>query len=92
MTAIILTSILFGIIHTNIINAVYAFGVSFMFIYLYEKYESLKAPISMHMSLNITIILMLRLIIYNFIPFNLYLLIVSIIILLIIKKICIKEN
>ena len=63
-----------------------------MFIYLYEKYRTLKAPIIMHMSLNITIILMLRLIIYNFIPFNLYLLIVSIIILLIIKKICINEN
>ena len=91
MKSIILASIIFGVFHDNIINAVYAFGVSFMFIYLYEKYKTLKAPIIMHMSLNITIILMLRLIIYNFMPFNIYLLIVSIIILLIIKKVCIKE-
>ena len=92
MTSIILTSIIFGIIHTNLLNAIYAFGVSFILIYLYEKYKSLKAPIIMHMSLNITIILMLKLIMYNFIPFNLYLLIISIIVLLIIKKTCINEN
>ena len=92
MTTIILASIIFAFFHNDIINAIYAFGVSFMLIYLYEKYKTLKAPIIMHMSLNITIILMLRLIIMNFIPFNLYLLIVSIIILLIIKKICINKN
>lgn len=92
MTAIILCSVIFGLIHSNIIDMIYAFGVSFMFIYLYEKYKTLKAPIIMHMSLNITIILMLKLITYNFIVFNLYLLIVSIIILLIIKKVCIIEK
>lgn len=92
MTSIILTSIIFGIIHSDIINAIYGFGVSFILIYLYEKYKTLKAPILMHMSLNITIILMLRLIIMNFIPFNLYLLIISIIILLFLKKICINKN
>lgn len=87
MVSIILCSIIFGLMHSNLIDMVYAFGVSFMFIYLYERYKTLKAPIIMHMSLNITIILMLRLIIYNFIVFNLYLLIVSILILLVIKKI-----
>lgn len=91
MTAIILTSVIFGLTHDNIINAIYAFGVSFMFIYLYEKYKTLKAPIIMHMSLNITIILMLRLIIMDFIPFNLYLIIVSVIILLINRKIIKKD-
>lgn len=86
MTAIILTSIIFGIVHSNIINGIYAFGVSFILIYLYEKYKTLKAPILMHIFLNTTIILMLPLIIKNYIAFNLYLLIVSIIILIIIKK------
>ena len=92
MVAIILTSVVFALFHSDIINSIYAFGVSFILIYLYEKYKTLKAPIIMHIALNITIILMLRLIIMNFLPFNLYLLIVSIIILLIIKKICINKN
>ena len=92
MKSIILASIIFAIFHTNAINMLYAFGVSFMFIYLYEKYKTLKAPILMHMSLNITIILMIRLIVHNYMFFNLYLLIVSIIILLIIKKVCITQK
>ena len=86
MTALILTSIIFGIVHSNIINGIYAFGVSFILIYLYEKYKTLKAPILMHIFLNTTIILMLPLIIKNYITFNLYLLIMSIIILIIINK------
>ena len=90
MTSIIIASIIFGIFHNDIINAIYGFGVSFVLIYLYEKYKTLKVPIIMHMSLNITIIIMLRLIVLNFIPFNLYLLIISIIILIFIKKAYIK--
>lgn len=86
MTAIILTSIIFSIVHSNVINGIYAFGVSFILIYLYEKYKTLKAPIIMHMFLNTTIILMLPLIIKNYITFNLYLLIISIMVLVIINK------
>ena len=71
----------------NIINGVYAFIVSFMLIYLYEKYKTLKAPILMHIFLNITIILLLPLIIKNYIAFNLYLLTVSTLILFILKKV-----
>ena len=88
--SIILTSLIFALFHTNLVNAIYAFGVSFMFIYLYEKYKTLIGPIIMHMSLNITIILMLKFIIRNYLIFNLYLLIVSIIVLLIIKRVYIN--
>lgn len=91
MKAMIITSILFGIIHFNIIDGIYGFGVSFILIYLYEKYKTLKAPIIMHITLNTTIILMFNLIIKNYIIFNLYLLIISIIILLILKKIIKKD-
>ena len=91
MSAIILTSLIFGIIHGNVINMIYAFGVSFMFIYLYEKYKTLKAPIIMHISLNTTVILLLPLIMKNYLVFNLYLLIVSLIILIILKRYYIKE-
>lgn len=86
MTAIILTSIIFGIVHNSIINGIYAFGISFILIYLYEKYKTLKAPIIMHIFLNTTIILMLPLIIKNYIAFNLYLLLISVIVLLVINK------
>ena len=85
MSDIILTSIIFGLFHTDIVNAIYAFGVSFILIYLYERYKTLKAPIVMHIALNITIILMLNLITLNFIAFNVYLLVVSIIVLLILR-------
>lgn len=85
MTSIILCSLIFGFMHTNLIDAIYGFGVSFILIYLYEKYKTLKAPILMHISLNSTIILMSELITKNYIIFNSYLLIVSIIILLILK-------
>lgn len=85
MRAVIFTSVIFALFHSDIVNAIYAFGVSFILIYLYEKYKTLKAPILMHIFLNTTIILMLNLIIKNFIVFNLYLLIVSIITLLILR-------
>ena len=85
MVSIILTSLIFALFHSDIINAIYAFGVSFILIYVYEKYKTLKAPMLMHISLNTTIIIMLNLIVKNFIIFNLYLLIVSIIVLLILK-------
>lgn len=85
MRVIILTSVIFGLFHSNIINAIYAFGVSFILIYLYEKYKTLKAPIIMHIALNTTIILMLNLIIKGFIVFNIYLLVVSIIVLLVLR-------
>lgn len=86
MRSIILTSIIFGLIHFNLLNSIYAFGVSFMFIYLYEKYKTLKAPITMHMALNITTILTLDIIKLNYMIFNIYLVIVSIIILLFLKQ------
>ena len=85
MTAIILTSVIFGLIHTNIINGIYAFGVSFILIYLYENYKTIKAPILMHIFLNSTIVLMLPLILKDYLVFNLYLLIVSILVLIVLK-------
>ena len=42
MTSIILTSLIFALFHNNIIDMIYAFGVSFMFIYLYQKYREEK--------------------------------------------------
>ncbi len=91
ITAMIICSVLFGLMHMDVVNAIYAFGVSFILIYIYEKYKTLKAPIIMHIFLNSTIILMFNLIIKNYVIFNVYLLIVSICILLILKKIIQKD-
>ena len=57
-----------------------------------EKYKTLKAPILMHMSLNITIILMLKVITMNYTVLNMGLILISVIILIIIKKLCIIER
>ena len=85
MTSIILASIIFGIIHISYLDAIYAFGVSFMLIYLYEKYKSIKAPIVMHIFLNTTIILMINIINQNNILINIGLVIISTIILILLK-------
>lgn len=81
--AAVICGLIFGFMHSNIIDGLYAFLVNFILIYLYEKYNSLKVTITMHMSLNITIILMLGFIIKRFTMFNLYLFIISFLILLI---------
>lgn len=92
MRAIILTSLIFGLLHGNIIDSIYAFGVSFILIYLYEKDKTIISPMIMHISLNTTIILMLNIIIQNYVVLNYYLLIASIIILLIIRNRIIKRS
>lgn len=86
MKAIIFTSILFSLFHSNIIDMIYAFGVSFMFIYLYEKYKDLKYSIVMHMSLNITILLFLDIIRLNNIIINSSLLVISLVVLILLRK------
>lgn len=85
IVSIILCSLMFSFMHSNIIDAIYAFIVSFVLIHLYDKYKTLKAPICMHIALNITIILMLNIIIKNYLVFNIYLVLVSLIVLIFIK-------
>lgn len=82
----LITSLIFALVHFDIANSIYAFFVSLVFIYLYEKYKSLKYPIIMHMSLNITVIFMISLIVKNYIILNISLIIISIITLLLLSK------
>ena len=92
MTAIILCSIIFGVFHFDIVNSIYAFGVSFMFIYLYEKYNTLYAPILMHVILNLSTILIVKLNLLNISTVNIILLIVSTLVLILISKRYIGRN
>ena len=49
-----LSAILFGFFHGNMIQGIYGFIIGYLLAYVYEKYGSLKAPILLHITMNIT--------------------------------------
>ncbi|MGN0203915.1 MAG: lysostaphin resistance A-like protein [Coprococcus sp.] len=51
--AIVASALIFGIVHGNIVQGIYAFMIGILFAYAYEKYGSLKAPVILHISANI---------------------------------------
>lgn len=51
--AIVVSALIFGIVHGNIVQGIYAFLIGILFAYAYEKYGSLKAPVILHISANI---------------------------------------
>ena len=51
--AMIISSVLFGIIHGNIVQFIYATLVGFICAYVYEKFKTLSAPVLVHASANI---------------------------------------
>ncbi len=53
-TALILTSVGFGVYHGNIVQGVYAFCLSALFIVLYEMTGQLMVTIAGHMTVNMT--------------------------------------
>lgn len=55
--SMILTTVLFALSHTGIINILYAFVLGIILIYLKEHYKSLKAPIFFHIGVNVIAIL-----------------------------------
>lgn len=56
--AMIFSAVVFGIYHLNVVQAVYAFFLGLFFAWLYERYDTLWAPILGHMSANLFIILL----------------------------------
>ena len=79
MKAILLTTFFFAIIHFNILQIIYAFAVGFLFIFFYEKYKDIKAPIIFHMALNITTTLFLPLLIKNIFAINYAIFLISLV-------------
>ena len=57
-TAMVLSALIFGIYHLNVVQAVYAFVLGLFFAWIYERYDSLWAPCIAHMSANLFIILL----------------------------------
>ncbi len=56
--AIFWSAIVFGIYHFNVVQAVYAFVLGLFFAWVYERYQTLWAPIVAHMSANLFVILL----------------------------------
>ena len=52
MPAAILSSIIFGAFHGNMVQAVYAFLIGLVCVFVYEKYKSIVASIFLHISAN----------------------------------------
>ncbi|MBS5522423.1 MAG: CPBP family intramembrane metalloprotease [Clostridiales bacterium] len=52
--AMLLSSLIFGIYHGNIIQAVYGFVMGILMVFVYEKYQTLAAPVICHMGANLT--------------------------------------
>lgn len=92
ISAILLTGILFGIFHGNLIQSIYVFLFNFILIFVYERYKSIYAPIIVHISANSGLQLFLSFINYNNIYVSLFSLIMSLIILLISYKLMNKSG
>ncbi len=86
MKSILITTIFFAIIHINVIQILYALIIGFILIFVYEKYNNIKAPIILHMASNITTTLFLPLLIKNNLIINYGIFIFSLILLIILKK------
>lgn len=83
LTSIIITGLLFGIFHGNMIQFIYVFLFNFILIFVYEKYKSIYAPIIVHISANSILLLYLRFIDYSNIYVSVSSLLISVIFLII---------
>lgn len=55
--AAVISSLIFGIYHGNVAQAVYAFGMAFLLAWCYERCGTILAPLVVHGAANITAIL-----------------------------------
>lgn len=56
--AMIISSMVFGLIHGNIVQFVYAFLVGMLLAYAYEKFKTIWAPVIMHAAANTSAVLL----------------------------------
>ncbi len=90
--SMIITSLIFALLHNNYVNIIYAFLISLILTYVYEKYQTIKAPIIIHMVANTSVILFLDLITDNGYIMNTMLLLgMSFILFIVLKNIFKRE-
>lgn len=51
--SMIWASLVFALLHGNMVQGIYAFIMGFLLCYVYERYQSLLAPVVMHMASNL---------------------------------------
>lgn len=56
--SMIITTIIFSIIHFNIIDCIYTLFIGYILVYVYEKYKDIRYSIIIHISANIAVILL----------------------------------
>lgn len=56
--AILFSAVIFAIIHGNIVQFLYALVFGLLLSYVYESFESIKAPIILHASANLGSVLL----------------------------------
>lgn len=56
--AMIISTIIFSLVHLNIIDIIYTLIVGYILVYIYNKHNNLKYPIILHISLNISVIIL----------------------------------
>lgn len=92
MKSILLASFIFMFFHSNPIQMLYAFCLSFILLYVYEKYKTIKAPILVHIASNIMNIFTCMLIINNNLLLNFIVMIISFIILFLFNRYFVKKD
>lgn len=53
MQAAVFSSVVFGLMHMNLVQMLYGFVMGMLLAYVYEKYGSVKAPVLAHITMNI---------------------------------------
>lgn len=54
MSAVYISALLFGVYHFNLVQGLYAFALGILLCYVYEKYGTILAPVLLHISANLT--------------------------------------
>ena len=79
--AMIISTIIFAIMHSTITDFIYTLFIGYILVYIYESYKNIKYPIIMHISANISVILLSIIISLNIYMLNIILFILCLIIL-----------
>lgn len=58
MTAVYISAIFFGVYHFNLVQGIYGFALGVLLCYVYEKYKTILAPVLLHISANLTALVM----------------------------------
>lgn len=58
MSGVYISALLFGVYHFNLVQGIYGFVLGILLCYVYEKYETILAPVLLHVSANLTALVM----------------------------------